>query len=692
VEYLLGNRWRIRPDLNRIVDDETAHQVPDKFMRVLVVLIERPGVVSRQELFDEVWPETFVVDESLTRAISSLRKLFGDDPKHPTIIQTIPKKGYRLLVTVESIPAPERPPAHSHSAGPPQIRWWPMWLAVTIAVVAVAGWWLAIRRDTRLRDESVRSQITALPGIEEYPALSPAGDRIAFVWDGDDAEPAGVFVQVLGAGPALRLTSVEGHYTFPTWTHDSRFVAFARVAGSRRGIFMVPATGGAEIELAAAGDDESLNTPAFSPDGTWLFFARRDHSGGVAHLLRTNVETGVVESFAPSSELPFGGFRPRFSPDGSRLAFVSSDTERVDIVTTSIDGSNPRRLPLGDLPFTDFDWGPEEDELVLRGGGQIRLVDLDGVIGRTLTSTRSSGTVSVAAGQPVLSFSEGRREKNIWRWTPASESAGAVQERIIHSTSWDAFPSLSPDGMSIAFLTNRTGSYQLWVASRNGADSHPVAEVPSLHRFPPSWSPGGDRIALTGEIDGIPTTCIVEFPSGRTRCLPPPDGGEISPSWSLDGNAVFVTRSTPGGFETWRRPVTHESASNAIPITTGRDARAVRLPEGPYLFFNRDLQGRTIWRCETDGRNPEVVFTLDAGQILTWRVTADGLYLGYREQVDDRNYHIAYSSFDTDSMTELLAVPGRWGFDLDVDPLDGRTVFFDQMEAVDSNIFAIENF
>jgi hypothetical protein len=230
------------------------------------------------------------------------------------------------------------------------------------------------------------------------------------------------------------------------------------------------------------------------------------------------------------------------------------------------------------------------------------------------------------------------------------------------------------------------------VASRSGADSHPLAEVPSLNRYPPSWSPGGDRIALTGEIDGVPTTCIVEFPGGRTHCLPPPDGGEIAPSWSLDGNAVFVTRSTPAGYVIWHRPVADESASDAIPITTGRDARAVRLEEGPHLFFNRDLESRTIWKCESDGENPEIVFTLDAGQILTWRVTAKGLYLGYREQIDERDYHIAYSSFGTDSLTELLAVPGRWGFEIDVDPLDGRTVFFDRMEDLDSDIFVIENY
>ena len=81
--FILGDDWLVQPDLNRVSRDDGEQRIPDKFMQVLVYLVEHPGVVSRGELMDAVWPDSIVVEESLTRAISELRKVFGDDPRQP---------------------------------------------------------------------------------------------------------------------------------------------------------------------------------------------------------------------------------------------------------------------------------------------------------------------------------------------------------------------------------------------------------------------------------------------------------------------------------------------------------------------------------------------------------------------------------------------------------------------------------
>jgi TolB-like protein/DNA-binding winged helix-turn-helix (wHTH) protein len=73
-------------------------------MEVLVCLASREGEpVSKEELLQTVWPDTFVTDDGLKRSISELRRVFEDDVRDPRIIQTIPKRGYRLLVPVEPV-------------------------------------------------------------------------------------------------------------------------------------------------------------------------------------------------------------------------------------------------------------------------------------------------------------------------------------------------------------------------------------------------------------------------------------------------------------------------------------------------------------------------------------------------------------------------------------------------------------
>ena len=88
-------------------------------MQVLVLLAAHAGqVVAKERLMQTVWPDTFVTDDVLTRAISELRRVFGDDAKESRFIQTIPKSGYRLIARVSPSGAERvRQPLRRRSVG-----------------------------------------------------------------------------------------------------------------------------------------------------------------------------------------------------------------------------------------------------------------------------------------------------------------------------------------------------------------------------------------------------------------------------------------------------------------------------------------------------------------------------------------------------------------------------------------------
>ena len=78
-------------------------------MQVLVCLAGRPGeVIAKDELISTVWPETFVSEDVLTRSISQLRKVFGDDVREPRYIETISRRGYRLVAPVSDVTTPKK--------------------------------------------------------------------------------------------------------------------------------------------------------------------------------------------------------------------------------------------------------------------------------------------------------------------------------------------------------------------------------------------------------------------------------------------------------------------------------------------------------------------------------------------------------------------------------------------------------
>jgi DNA-binding winged helix-turn-helix (wHTH) protein len=99
-DFRLGE-WFVRPSSGEIQGPTSSFRLEPKVMEVLVYLADQAGRVgTKEELLDHVWKDTFVADGALFRHISELRRLLGDDSRTPRIIETIPKRGYRLVATV----------------------------------------------------------------------------------------------------------------------------------------------------------------------------------------------------------------------------------------------------------------------------------------------------------------------------------------------------------------------------------------------------------------------------------------------------------------------------------------------------------------------------------------------------------------------------------------------------------------
>ena len=126
--------------------DQSVHLEP-KAMDLLVYLVQKPGqVFTRDELLENVWSGVIVSDEALTNAIIKLRKAFDDKAKNPKYIETLPKRGYRLIATVTAIDPPQenissQPAELAHDLNTPPSRFqpgyfvWAIFVLITIATV-----------------------------------------------------------------------------------------------------------------------------------------------------------------------------------------------------------------------------------------------------------------------------------------------------------------------------------------------------------------------------------------------------------------------------------------------------------------------------------------------------------------------------------------------------------------------------
>jgi adenylate cyclase len=102
--------WIVDPSLNSMSSEGKTVRLEPKVMEVLLCLAEHPGeTLSKEQLFQAVWPNIIVTEDVLKRCIAELRRAFDDDARNPHIIETISKRGYRLLAPVSALAAATAP-------------------------------------------------------------------------------------------------------------------------------------------------------------------------------------------------------------------------------------------------------------------------------------------------------------------------------------------------------------------------------------------------------------------------------------------------------------------------------------------------------------------------------------------------------------------------------------------------------
>ena len=696
-------------------------KLQDQPFQVLALLLEKPGeLVTREELRDRIWPAGIHVDyeKSVSKAVNKIREALGDSSENPRFIETLPRRGYRFLCPVEGVQAAE--PGNlplSDSPGelkPVELSWIRhrpvLGVLATLALAITAGIsiWILSKRPVREPGPSalIAVPLTTYPGLQSFPSFSPDGNQIAFAWSKPEQNNANIYVKLIGTENLLRLTDNPANDYAPAWSPDGRHIAFLRdVRPGRAAVLMVPAIGGPPerrlSEIAAICDGRTDPGLSWSPDGKWLAMKDRQEGETQDSVYLISVESGEKRrlTYPPPGS---GDGTPALSPDGKHLAFSRSITFGVSEVYVQ-DLSNgqtatgaPKQISFRKQQASGLAW--------TRDGREIIFASASGFSGGAVTLWRVSASGSGSprlmsiAGEhglwPAISHQGDRlafsreyaQDQNIWR-LDLSGSSGKTNKvmRLIASTRNDYVPQYSPDGKRIAFISQRTGTDEVWVCNHDGSGAVQLTSLAAAITGCPRWSPDGARIAFDSNASGTFDVYVIDASGGQPRRLTDHAADDAVASWSKDGRFIYFTSDRTGTWEIWKIPA---DGGTAMQVT--RNGGAGQFESGDYLYYTKRPEGNKLWRMPVGGGEETEV--LDNVLGASYSVLENGIYF-FRTPRAGGSPTLQFVDFKTRKIQQITSVPHlAISAGLSVSPDGQYAIYTQEDQTPGSDLMLVENF
>ena len=573
----------------------------------------------------------------------------------------------------------------------PRSRGW-LWIATIAGAAALAGllgWWLAARRPPR---EFRVVRLTSSQSDAHRPAFSPGGSQVAFVWRGEEPGPYRLFVQMTSGGPPRPLTT-EPVGACVAWSPDGSRIAFAR----RGSIYLVSPLGPPERKVT-----QGLCAD-WMPDGKFLVVASAETMPSSLYMV--SLETGVRTRLTNPTLKSAGDFYPACSPDGRNIAFQHrfagiGDEIYVMPMSHGVSQGPEWRLTRDAGTIEGIAWMPNGREIVFastRGGrpGLWRIGLKPGADPRRIAGTDDASFPAISRGAHTrLAYEAGISDRNIWRMeiSPDAGTAGPAQ-RIVDSAADDLGPQFSSDGSRLAFVSSRSGSYEIWVSNSDG--SHP-AQLTSFGGpiiGVPRWSPDGRRLAFNALVRDNMDIYVVNADGGGLRRFTSEPSWEARPSWSRDGRWIYFCSNRSGGAQIgqiWKAP---SEGGAAVQVTQDGALDAAESPDGKLLYYSKGLSPFGIWSVPVTGGAGTCVIPKAPANL--WTVSRHGIYFLDLAAARNGAVPLMLFRFDTARVSQLATLQNAQLFagnpDLGV-TLDGCWVAWAQTDRTESNLMMIDDF
>jgi len=643
-----------------------------KSYEVLKYLVQNNGrLISKDELFDTVWPGTAVTDDSLVQCMTEIRAALGDEKQQT--IKTVPRRGYIFDREITSNGSAAEAITYVEEAAGVQLvieetkqttaanvfirkpRGTVIALLVFFAVgMAGAAWWFKTTQSRR------------------RTAATPP--RLATTWQ----------LQAIELSNLSRTGNIVNCAISP----DGDYAVYAMHNEGLQSLWLRQ-TATESVQQIAAPAKPRYYGVNFSRDGSHILFARAvDETDTVRALYRIPALGGIPEKLLTGLD-----WCPTFSPQGDQITFVRNSASRNQsvLLIANSDGSGEREVALRPLtePYTFPAWSPDGQRIAVSAGSTelgeaSRVVVAVGVadgVEKTVSAHKwywidgvtwlADGSGLIIAGNPKKSLANSQ----LWLLSCADGEA----RRITNDSNNYNYPIISRD--SKVLIAGRVElQTHLWVA--------PAGDAARARRLTTGlgdykdvyWTPDGELLVTAFENDHA-DIWLWDVWGNPSRQLTASAGTNWGQSMSPDNRYIVFDSDRTGDFHIWRMD---SNGGNPMQLTNGGGEKFAKIsPNGKSVVYT-SFRDWTLWKIPIEGGESSKI---SEGYARESAVSPDGKWIAYCT-FEQNQYRLALMPFaggppvKTFDLPSSAAMPQsiRWS-------PDGRGVLFIASPGGVSNIW-----
>lgn len=543
--------------------------LPAKVFEFLKLLVLHAGeTVTKETAIEQVWLGNIEVGKRGTgNAIWQLRKTISELGEEPeAYFKTITKVGYQLLVTPKAVEAPSQ--SLSQETQPISSTQKPLIKAIVFAVfllILMLGGYQFYPFTSEVKQEVLVTpeRITNFEGVEEQAAISPDGRFMAFQWRRDQKK-AQIYIKDLSddTAPLRQVSMSEDKETSPTWSPDGQALAYFRFNSSGECELHVRELITNQDRLLDTGcmSRGYLSSLDWSPDGQSLAYAKSlsDRVAVFSYELHSNKITQLTMPQIGEEDLLVS-----WSADSKKLAVVRAVELSARVLIHSLVDDTALEVISGESMIISLEWEHENNLLyfnALREGNFV--IERYSFATQSVQDFHRDDTISslvINDTTQSLYYSRHISQEHI---TLRSLADGRILRQLA-SSSRDMFGQQFVSTGELLFLSNRSGSWELWLKQRNG--SKQLTAKQGLVGVPAA-SPVDDRYALPLKPVGADHYMLYvgSLSANQLNVVPQALGDIRNPSFSLDGRKIYYSSNVEGKWEIYQYEVDTQKVKRIV--------------------------------------------------------------------------------------------------------------------------------